>query len=1290
MKKYLKIVFCLLLLTSTAFAVKTQVVIKTFNAGELSELMDSRSDQAKYVAGCRTLENFIPLIYGGAQRRPGTEYIATQKSSSAKGRLVAFEHSVDDTYILLFENQVIRAFKDSAQVTTGAGTETDATYAAAGTVLSHWKMNDNTSNTVVTDTAAAHNFVSSTNTSIIHTEGKVGTGSFNLDGQYALARSADHSDFSFIEGTNGDFSITGWVRVSESGTEQVVMSKWDETIGSQAREWILLLDTSHKLKMVLADESLLFDSDLIAHWKLNDSAQTNAVDDAAGSNDGALADGDNNYTSDHSVAGKVSNAFDLDGTNDTVKIDDAAVFSFGDGATTDSTFSISAWINMDDATDFPILAKYESGNKEEWVFYVDGSDKLVARCHDFASETYIGRTYNTALTAQQGSYIHVVMTYDATEASSGINLYLDGSDVDNADSENGAYAAMHNTASDVYIGFASSNFDDYANGKIDNVMIFNKELSQAEVTALYNSDSGTEDLGSDYISSITDDALDDGWRFIGMTYEGENGSWTGATAANYIDFYVDEVDVDQTATNLSTYVKMEDTAAIPRIGAQESTTGVIEKIFASKVDNVAIFSTFLSAANVASLFTTGATYEITTPYLTADLFQLKFEQSADVMYITHPDYEPRRLARLADDDWLLDALDLQDGPFRDQNTVISKTIIASATTGSVTLTAVGHAPFVSGTSVGHLPSGSTATSKSQTGALFRLVQAVSGTDASIGETLNSTTLNDVTSTITVPKGVTWDFTTNGTWGTSGPSAIVLERSYDSGTTYETVSPISSLANKNTIDSGTEEFADALYRARVSDGTGTGTAEIQISIRDTSHIGIVEITSVTSPTVAIGTVLTTLASTDKTHRFSEGSFSNLRGWPIDVKISSEERLTFAGNIAEPLTTWGSVVDDWTSFAEGTLDTDAIIFTLIGSGQQNRIRWLVSKDSLFLGTVGGEHLLGASKVDEALTPTNARARLQTTYGSENISALIVNQAILFVQRGGKKIREFLYNFDADAHKADDLTVFSEHITGGGIVDMVYQRTPDPTLWCIRTDGEIAIMTYERDQKVFSWSRIFTNTNLAGTSTKSVIESAAIIFGGTRSEDEVWITVNRQISGSDARYVERFTSRAMPSSVSDMKFLDSYITDTGGDTTIEGLTHLIGQTVQVLGDGLVQATKVVNGSGVITAATTASKYQVGLGYTSTLKPMKLDIADLGLATTKRINKAIVNVFETIGGEVGTSTSDFEDIPTGTGALARNHYQISMPGGYSREGDIIIRQTQPLPMTALSLTLEVGIGSD
>jgi hypothetical protein len=320
-------------------------------------------------------------------------------------------------------------------------------------------------------------------------------------------------------------------------------------------------------------------------------------------------------------------------------------------------------------------------------------------------------------------------------------------------------------------------------------------------------------------------------------------------------------------------------------------------------------------------------------------------------------------------------------------------------------------------------------------------------------------------------------------------------------------------NKNTITSGTEELSGAKYRGSMT-AYSTGSCDFQFSIRDTSHRGVIEITEVASATSATAIVLTELGSDVATARWSEGSWSKYRGFPNTASISAEDRLQYAGNTSEPLTTWGSEAGNWLNYRTDTGDSDPIQFTLTGAGQQNEIRWSIAKDTLVLGTVGGEHLLGASKNNEALTPTNVQAKIQTTYGSEDIEPLLVNQAVLFVQRGGKKVRELLYNFESDSHQADDLTVFSNHITGGGIVDIAFQRTPDPRLWCVRSDGVMALMVYERDQNVFSWCRFVTDGEF---------ESVAVMYGGDNSEDEVWVTVKRMINGSETRYIERFASQA-----------------------------------------------------------------------------------------------------------------------------------------------------------------------
>lgn len=1248
---------------------KVSKITQSLNSGELSPLMRSRSDQQKYASGCKTMENAIPLIYGGAQKRPGLEYISAAASNSDKSKLVSFEHSVDDTYILEFGNQTIRMFKSGSAITTSVGNED---LSALDNIIAHWKCNETEGTTALDDDGNTHDGTITVDASTVTAIGKAGT-AFNLDNQYNVTV-PDSNDFSFDDSGSNPFSIAMWANVTDKGSMQTLLSKWDETTGAEAREWRFSVNSDQKLQMHMSDDSISI-SGAVSHWKLNDNAASTVVVDSELLQDGVASANTDTFND----AGVVNGALDFGGTQKATIADNAA-YSFTNDST-DSAFSISAWIFVTNTGSSQRIISKWAGSSREWLFYIDSSERLQLLLWDEATDGSITTVSNSAVPT---GWHYVTATYSGSDTAAGINLYIDNVLATSTDATNGTYNSMLGTATDVIIG-TDGDGTAYFQDKIDNIILFNKVLSTSEISSLYNSGNGTETLSSTFPNVISDDSLSVGWHFLAMTYDNADVSWSGATAANFIKLYVDGALVNSTATNEANYVAMENTAAIVRIGATESAAGVAENYWNDRVDNVFMTSDELTANEIAALYTT-ASYSVASPYLTADLFSLKFEHSADVMFITHPSYEPRKLSRTADDEWTLVALDVNTGPFRDQNTDIAKTITPSGTTGTVTLTAVGHEPFVSGTTAGHEPSGSLSTSKSLTGALFKLVQA--NPNDSVDAVLANT--NDMTSELTINKGISWDFTTTGTW----TGTVKVQKEYNNSGIWETVKTVVSAANKNVITTGTEETDDAQYRVTMTDGSSTS-ADVQLSVRDASHIGIVEITSVQSSTVATGVVKTTLADVNATHRWSEGSFSNRRGWPIDVVISAEERLTFAGSVSEPLTVWGSVIGDFTNFKEGADDDDAIQFTLVGSGKQNRIRWMIAKNSLVLGTVGGEHLLGASNDEEALTPTNVKAKLQTTYGSEDVGAKVVNQAVLFVQRGGKKIREFLYNFEADAHKADDLTVFAEHVTGDGIVDIAFQRTPDPMLWCVRTDGEIAVLSYERDQNVFSWSRLFTSTK-DGTAdrVKSVMESIAVIYGGTRTEDEVWVSILRQVNGSPSRTIERFTARDLPASASDYKFLDSYVTATPVGTTVSGLTHLIGEDLQVLGDGVAQTETtaedfVVNGSGEITVPSGLTTVQAGLGYTTTIVPMDLDIEGTGLATTKRINRCIINFYETIGGTIGPDSTHQEDIPTGT-SLFTSHKEISIPGGYSRDTDITFIHNEPTPATVLSLTYDLGASRD
>lgn len=150
---------------------------------------------------------------------------------------------------------------------------------------------------------------------------------------------------------------------------------------------------------------------------------------------------------------------------------------------------------------------------------------------------------------------------------------------------------------------------------------------------------------------------------------------------------------------------------------------------------------------------------------------------------------------------------------------------------------------------------------------------------------------------------------------------------------------------------------------------------------------------------------------------------------------------------------------------------------------------------------------------------------------------------------------------------------------------------------------------------------------------------------------------------------------------------VTETG-ITTITGLEHLEGETVKVTSGGEVVATETVT-DGSIPLGSAVFTYAAGKTYEATLVPMDLDIEGTGLATTKRPNRVIINLNETIGGKIGQDASSLVSIPD-VSDLTTGHREVSLPGGYTRATDVVVKQTQPLPMTILSLTYDIGASRD
>ena len=555
----------------------------------------------------------------------------------------------------------------------------------------------------------------------------------------------------------------------------------------------------------------------------------------------------------------------------------------------------------------------------------------------------------------------------------------------------------------------------------------------------------------------------------------------------------------------------------------------------------------------------GSPYEISTPYLTAELFDIKFAQSADVMYIVHPNHETMKLSRTGHTSWSLDEIEFTDGPYLAPNTT-STTMTPGATTGTgISLTASANT-FVS-TDVG------------------RLINFSNG--------------------------------------------------------YAKITAFSSATS------------------------------VTIDIKDDFD------------------------NTTATADWKLGAFSDTTGHPSCVSFY-EQRLVFAGTTSEPQTIFFSKAGDYENMTAGTNADDAMVYT-IAANQVNVIRYLKAQRTLVIGTTAAEYTVSADGTDASITPTNITIKRQSSYGSANVDAVAAGNAILFLQKAKRKIRELAYNFDSDSYVAPDLTILNDIVTESGIVQMEWQQEPDNILWCVREDGQLAALTYQRSEAVVSWHRHILGGSFDGGN--AVVESIASISGDL-NEDELWVIVKRTVNGSTVRYIECFSDFDFDETeATDFKFLDSHLNYSGSaTTTLTGLSHLEGQTVSILADGSVHANKVVS-SGSISLDRSVTKACVGLAYDSILQTMRIEggaAEGTSQGKTKRISKVVLRLFETVGVKVGPSLSNLEVVPFRTTSsnlsapvdtLIEGDKEIEFDDDYNSDGYIFIKQDQPLPASILAI---------
>jgi hypothetical protein len=323
------------------------------------------------------------------------------------------------------------------------------------------------------------------------------------------------------------------------------------------------------------------------------------------------------------------------------------------------------------------------------------------------------------------------------------------------------------------------------------------------------------------------------------------------------------------------------------------------------------------------------------------------------------------------------------------------------------------------------------------------------------------------------------------------------------------------------------------------------------IKHGSTWGYVKVTAVATSTSATADVKKTLGATTASDAFREGAFGTPYGYPAVITFH-EGRLFVGATNNNPDTLWGSKSADYENMAPGSNDDDGLSLPL-AANKVNILQWLAPSEVLLVGTLGNEFRIAAGSND-VLTPTGSNAKSATNHGSRAVRPVVADSRVLFVQRSGRKIREMSFVEAEQIYRAPNLSLLAEHLfpKNTSIAEMAYQADPDPIVWCVRSDGAMLSLTYDRTQDVVGWASHDTEGG------SGIFESVSAIPHPSLDSDQVWVVVKRTIGGSTKRYVEYFDLKGNPYTAYEQLNTDCALTYDGTRSTALTLSAVSGSSI------------------------------------------------------------------------------------------------------------------------------------
>ena len=625
--------------------------------------------------------------------------------------------------------------------------------------------------------------------------------------------------------------------------------------------------------------------------------------------------------------------------------------------------------------------------------------------------------------------------------------------------------------------------------------------------------------------------------------------------------------------------------------------------------------TYAALVDQVSVESAGA-LELPVPYAEADLRNIRYSQSGDVIYLACKGHQQYRIERRDYDSWSAVKYLTETGPFRRLNAT-NTTISVDAIVGEITLTA-----------------SKNIFRDSNVGSLYRIESAGQVIDKDISA---DDTYTDPIRVTGVGEGRRFGYVISG--NITG-NTVTAQRSVGTDDNWVDMVTLGPWSGVDVDSSFLDDQDDAIiyYRLGVKPGfwPNPGTVSLALNFGAGSITGICRVTAVASEISATAIVLQSMGGLVASRDWYEGQWSPRRGYPAAVTIY-EGRAWWMG--ADKIN--GSESDLYESFDDFITEDSGPISRTIGAGPVADVHWALPLGRLLIGTPRNSANVQPGEVNANAMLSGRSNSFDEPLTATNFNTKISNAKAIFVDRSGTRLYELALTAESsgyDDYASEDLSTLTPDLNKLGILHLAIQEKPDVRVHCVLSDGTASVLVFDRAENVSAWLKVVTD---------GLIEDISVESG--MAEDRVYYHVNR----SGVRNYEKWALEDECQGNAANKQADCFTHYSGAAATvITGLSHLNGKMVTVWADGLDVSSYDSNGvhigpyvaSGQLTLTTAASEVVVGLPYEARFKSNTLSsIQAMHPGEVRRIEQIQLSLYNThVGGlRHGPDFEHMSDLP-------------------------------------------------